>query len=132
MKILLTAIGKRVELIKHLKTRFTVVGADCSDLNPAKYFVDKFCLIPRVTDGEYIPTLLRVCKEEKIDYLIPLLENEFPILDKAREDFEKTMQELMKHGFGTVIVRDRNDSRVEFENLNGYFKFPSDEEIEVE
>lgn len=47
------------------------------------------------------------------------------------EDFEKTMQELMKHGFGTVIVRDRNDSRVEFENLNGYFKFPSDEEIEV-
>ena len=89
MKILLTAIGKRVELIKHLKTRFTVVGADCSDLNPAKYFVDKFCLIPRVTDGEYIPTLLRVCKEEKIDYLIPLLENEFPILDKAREDFEK-------------------------------------------
>lgn len=48
------------------------------------------------------------------------------------EDFEKTMQELMKHGFGTVIVRDRNDSRVEFENLNGYFKFPADEEIEVE
>lgn len=47
------------------------------------------------------------------------------------EDFEKTMQELMKHGFETVIVRDRNDSRVEFENLNGYFKFPSDEEIEV-
>ena len=51
---------------------------------------------------------------------------------EVSEDFEKTMQELMKHGFGTVIVRDRNDSRVEFENLNGYFKFPSDEEIEVE
>lgn len=50
---------------------------------------------------------------------------------EVSEDFEKTMQELMKHGFGTVIVRDRNDSRVEFENLNGYFKFPSDEEIEV-
>lgn len=49
---------------------------------------------------------------------------------EVSEDFEKTMQELMKHGFGTVIVRDRNDSRVEFENLNGYFKFPSDEEIE--
>ena len=67
MKILLTAIGKRVELIKHLKTKFTVVGADCSELNPARYFVDKFCLIPRVNEDDYIPSLLRICKEEKID-----------------------------------------------------------------
>lgn len=50
---------------------------------------------------------------------------------EVSEDFDKTMQELMKHGFGTVIVRDVGDSRVEFDNLNGYFKFPSDEEIEV-
>lgn len=47
------------------------------------------------------------------------------------EDFDKAVQELMKHGFGTVVVRDRNDMRTEFDNLNGYFKFPSDEEIEV-
>lgn len=50
---------------------------------------------------------------------------------EVSEDFDKTMQELMKHGFGTVIVRDVGDSRVEFDNLNGYFKFPSDEKIEV-
>lgn len=47
------------------------------------------------------------------------------------EDFDKTMQEMMKHGFGTVIVRDVCDSSVEFDNLNGYFRFPYDEEIEV-
>ena len=119
MKILLTAIGKRVELIKHLKTRFTVVGADCSDLNPAKYFVDKFCLIPRVTDGEYIPTLLRVCKEEKIDYLIPLLENEFPILDKAREDFEKTGTRLMlSDGKVLDICKDKKKTSGFFEKYS--------------
>ena len=89
MKLLLTAIGKRVELIKHLKTKFTVVGADCSDLNPARYFVDKFCLIPRVNEEDYLSSVLRICKEEKIDCLIPLLENEFPILAGAREEFEK-------------------------------------------
>ena len=39
--------------------------------------------------------------------------------------------ELMKGGFGTVIVKDTNDSRVEFDNLNGYFQFPQDEDVEV-
>ena len=47
------------------------------------------------------------------------------------DDFEKQLKELMKGGFGTVIVKDTNDSRVEFDNLNGYFQFPQDDEIEV-
>ena len=38
----------------------------------------------------------------------------------------------MKGGFGTVIVKDTNDSRVEFNNLNGYFQFPQDEDVEVQ
>ena len=47
------------------------------------------------------------------------------------DDFNEQLKELMKGGFGTVIVKDTNDSRVEFNNLNGYFKFPQDDEIEV-
>ena len=47
------------------------------------------------------------------------------------DDFNEQLKELMKHGFGTVIVNDRYDSRVEFDNLNGYFQFPKDEDVEV-
>ena len=47
------------------------------------------------------------------------------------DDFEVQLKEFMKGGFGTVIVKDTNDSRVEFNNLNGYFQFPQDDEIEV-
>lgn len=47
------------------------------------------------------------------------------------DDFNEQLKEVMKHGFGTVIVNDRCDSRVEFNNLNGYFQFPQDEEVEV-
>ena len=47
------------------------------------------------------------------------------------DNFNEQLKELMKGGFGTVIVKDTNDSRVEFNNLNGYFKFPQDDEIEV-
>ena len=47
------------------------------------------------------------------------------------DDFEEQLKELMKGGFGTVIVKDTDDSRVEFNNLNGYFQFPQDEDVEV-
>ena len=47
------------------------------------------------------------------------------------DDFNEQLKELMKGGFGTVIVNDRYDSRVEFNNLNGYFQFPQDEDVEV-
>ena len=46
-------------------------------------------------------------------------------------NFNEQLMELMKGGFGTVIVKDTNDSRVEFDNLNGYFQFPQDEDVEV-
>ena len=47
------------------------------------------------------------------------------------DDFNEQLKELMKGGFGTVIVKDTDDSRVEFDNLNGYFQFPKDEDVEV-
>ena len=45
------------------------------------------------------------------------------------EDFDETIKTAMKDGFGTVIVKDSCD-RVEFNNLNGYFQFPAEEELE--
>lgn len=45
------------------------------------------------------------------------------------ENFDETIKTAMKCGFGTVIVKD-SCSRVEFNNLNGYFHFPAEEELE--
>lgn len=45
------------------------------------------------------------------------------------ENFDETIKTAMKGGFGTVIVKDYC-SRVEFNNLNGYFQFPAEEELE--
>ena len=47
------------------------------------------------------------------------------------DDFNERLRELMKGGFGTVLVKETNDCRVEFNNLNGYFQFPADEDVEV-
>lgn len=95
MVILLTAIGKRIELIEHLKSRATVIGADCSELNPARYFTDKFYQVPRINDPEYLEILLSICEENKADYLIPLMEPEFELLSANRERFNKIATKLL-------------------------------------
>lgn len=45
------------------------------------------------------------------------------------DDFNETLKAAMKGGFGTVVVKDTCE-RVEFNNLNGYFQFPAEEELE--
>lgn len=45
------------------------------------------------------------------------------------DDFNETLKTAMKGGFGTVVVKDTCE-RVEFNNLNGYFQFPAEEELE--
>lgn len=89
MNLLLTSIGKRIQLIEHLKNQFRVVGVDASLQNPAKHFVDAFYQIPRCRENGYIDALLDICKQEKIDLLIPLFELEFPYLNEARRQFEE-------------------------------------------
>lgn len=95
MRILLTAIGKRVQLIKHLKKCNYVVGVDSGELAPGKFFVDAFFRVPLYHEDCYIETLIDICIKEGIDMLIPLYEKEFMLLDKNRESFEE---------YGTLLL----------------------------
>ena len=45
------------------------------------------------------------------------------------KDFNETIKAAMKGGFGTVVVKDTCEC-MEFNNLNGYFQFPAEEELE--
>lgn len=95
MNLLITSIGKRVQLIKHLKETFNVVGVDAGEFNPAKFFVNKFYKIPKAKENGYIESLLDICKKENINVLIPLYEGEFENLHNAREKFKN---------IGTVLL----------------------------
>ncbi|MBZ9624571.1 ATP-grasp domain-containing protein [Clostridium sp. FP2] len=100
MKILLTAIGKRVQLINQLKRSNDVIGVDCGDLAPAIQFVDKFYKVHKYNEKRYIEDLLIICKEEKIDLLIPLYEKEFSVLCENREKFKN---------IGTILLLSNKD-----------------------
>lgn len=88
MKVIVTSIGRRVQLIEHLKKTFTVVGVDASDNNAARFFVDEFYKIPRCNQEGYIQALLDIAKKCEADLLIPLYEPEFLLLCEHRHEFE--------------------------------------------
>lgn len=95
MKILFTSVGRRVELMQAFRNaarirniQLEIYGADISNTAPALQFCDKTIIVPRITNEEYIPTLLRVCREESIDALIPTIDTDLLLLANNRLTFE--------------------------------------------
>ena len=88
-------------------------------------------IIARHNDKEYL--MARYSTMEKAEKAMEMLRTaytgRFVTNADISDDFNEQLKELMKGGFGTVIVKDTNDSRVEFDNLNGYFQFPKDEDV---
>lgn len=95
MNMLITAIGKRVQLIKYLKRHFTVIGVDCSMLSPASFHVDHFCVVSPCNNPGYVEEIADICRKYEIDIILPLYEKEFYILDSARDELLKNGTFLM-------------------------------------
>lgn len=89
MNILITAIGRRVQLIKHFIKDNYVVGVDCQISAPAKHIVDKFYNVTTWNDNEYINDLMTICKKESVELIIPLYEKELSLLANKKKDFEE-------------------------------------------
>jgi len=87
VNFLFTSVGRRVQLIKYFRRWGRVISADIIPLAPAAHFTDKHYEIPRFSDEQYVPSLLDICRREKISGLIPLLEPEFPVLTAHRDLF---------------------------------------------
>lgn len=95
MKILFTCVGRRVELMqafrsaaKSLNKKLTIYGVDYSETAPALFFCDQRRKVCRISDREYIPTLLSICKEEKIDAVIPTIDTDLLLLSENKGRFE--------------------------------------------
>lgn len=94
MKIMLTSVGRRVELVQAFQDaaqrcdlNLVIYGADITTSAPALYFCHETVIVPRIKTPEYIPALLDVCKKEKIDALIPTIDTDLMILAENREQF---------------------------------------------
>lgn len=94
IRVLLTAAGSPSApgLIKCLKNNgereVFVVGADMKADATINQMCDVVRLVPSASSEEYIDKLLEVCREEKVDILIPGISQELPALQERKKEFE--------------------------------------------
>lgn len=93
MNILILSVGTRNKIIqyfkKEIKNEGKIVVTDMSLLAPAIYEADKYYIVPRITEPNYINIILDICKKEKINGVLSLIDPELSILAKNKEKFDE-------------------------------------------
>ncbi len=95
IKILFTNIGRRnyfIDFVNDLNKRGYKIKLFISDVSKitSSFYISKKVkkiITPKVSDGKekYINTLLRECKKNKINLLIPLIDTELEVLSKYKK-----------------------------------------------
>ena len=92
MNILILSCGTRNKIVQYFKEAVGEVGrvvtTDCSRYAPALYDADSFFVVPRMTEPGYIDEILSICKEEKIDGVLSLIDPELALLAQHMTEFE--------------------------------------------
>lgn len=92
MNILIASAGTRNKVVQYFKREFkdlgSVVATDASELAPAIYDADKYYIVPKIDDPNYIDNLLDICKKENIDCILSLIDPELSLIAKNKDKFE--------------------------------------------
>jgi carbamoyl-phosphate synthase large subunit len=94
MNILLTSVGRRVELVKAFResmsrsdTTGKIITTDLKRNAPASFLADTAELVPRVEDPHYVDRLLDICDRHHVDLLVPLIDTELNLLSLHEQRF---------------------------------------------
>lgn len=91
--ILILAAGTRNKIVQYFRETFkgvgTVVATDASELAPAIYEADKYYIVPPITESDYLDRILGICKKEKIDGILSLIDPELSLLAENEKRFKE-------------------------------------------
>lgn len=117
-KILFTSPGRRFELINFFKEEFAgyeLIGADAFKTSPAAYILDRVYEVPLKIDEKYVDEVIEICKKEKPELVIPLLDPELPLFSKNKKRFEEIGVHVWVPEFKTVKLA--NDKFLTYERF---------------
>ena len=93
MNILILSAGTRNKIVQYFKKELNgkglVVATDCSKLAPAIYDADKYYIVPRIDDKDYLNCILDICIKEKINGLISLIDPELSLISENIVKFKE-------------------------------------------
>jgi carbamoyl-phosphate synthase large subunit len=90
--VLLTCAGRRGSLLKLFQAAAhgrgsSLLAADFSPLAPTLYLADKGFGLPRVLSADYIPHLLALVQQERVNLIVPTIDTELLVLSRNIELF---------------------------------------------
>lgn len=92
MNILILSCGTRNKLVQYFKEEFknigNIIATDTSKLAPALYDADRYYIVPEIKDENYLDTILSICKKEKINLVLTLIDPEISLIAKNRKLFQ--------------------------------------------
>lgn len=92
--VLVSSAGRRVELLRAFRSTLRdldaygrVLAVDITDRSSAFRESDEGFLVPRCDDPAFVPTMLRICEEQRVDLVIPTIDTELRTYALTREAF---------------------------------------------
>lgn len=93
MNVLILSCGSRNKIVQYFKKELrelgNVIATDCSNLAPALYEADKFYIVPKITDKNYLDIILDICKKENINLVMSLIDPELLLLAENKSKFDE-------------------------------------------
>lgn len=88
--ILLLSVGTRNKIVQYFKKNVVgmVVATDMQKTAPAIYEADKYYIVPRIDNPNYINVVLDICIREKINGVLSLIDPELSLLSQNIKQFE--------------------------------------------
>jgi carbamoyl-phosphate synthase large subunit len=139
INILILSAGRRVELVqcfqkaaKNLNVKSNIVAGDCSETAPALYFADRTYKLPRITEPNYIASIIEACNQENISLIVPTIDTDLLLLAEYKCLIEdKTNAKVLISDYKVVeVCRDKiHTQNFLEENDFGIPKMYTDEEI---
>lgn len=91
MNLLILSAGTRNKIVQYFKAALQgegrVFATDMSELAPAIYEADAYNIVPRMTDEHYLDVIYDICRKEKIDGVLSLIDPELSLLAAHESDF---------------------------------------------
>lgn len=92
MNILILSAGTRNKIVRYFREALghegNVIATDCSSIAPAIYDADKYFVVPRMTEPGYLNVILDICRNEKVEGVLSLIDPELSLLAQHAEDFK--------------------------------------------
>jgi len=137
IKVLITSAGSTngINVIKTLRDqkemKLFLVVADADPLAAGFYLADEHYLVPKADDSGFVNKVIKICKKEKINIVIPTFSKELPVFANNKNIFEKNGIKMAVSPFSVFnVTENKVKAYLHFKRLGVPFpKVYSEKEI---